>query len=171
MRFAIDNFVLGTNAKMNVGFDGRFWAGADCSGETWSGRANHQLTWEVSPSLATDLHAVIVDYSGGERGATLNPNNGQQEAALWLAECLKFGRRYLTSCISPTRMSRQCLRRGGRFVRGVRLAIAAGSRPETGRGPGTSAGHGLHRSDPIERRDAERPRDRVNPTSVPSRLR
>jgi len=85
-RFAIDNFVLGTNAKMNVGFDGRFWAGADSSGETWSDLANHQLTWEVNPSLATDAHAVIVDYSGGERGAALNPNNVQHEAALWLAD-------------------------------------------------------------------------------------
>jgi len=85
-RFAIDNFVLGTNAKMNVGFEGRFWAGADSSGETWSDLANHQLTWEVNPSLATDQHAVIVDYSGGERGAALNPNNVQHEAALWLAD-------------------------------------------------------------------------------------
>jgi monoamine oxidase len=85
-RFAIDNFVLGTNAKMNVGFEGRFWFNANSSGETWSDLPNHQLTWEVNPSRATDRHAVIVDYSGGERGAALNPNKVQQEAALWLAD-------------------------------------------------------------------------------------
>jgi monoamine oxidase len=85
-RFAIDNFVLGTNAKMNVGFDGRFWFNANSSGETWSDLPNHQLTWEVNPSRATDRHAVIVDYSGGERGAALNPNKVQQEAALWLTD-------------------------------------------------------------------------------------
>jgi monoamine oxidase len=45
---------------MNVGFDGRFWFNANSSGETWSDLPNHQVTWEVNPSLATDRHAVIV---------------------------------------------------------------------------------------------------------------
>jgi monoamine oxidase len=85
-RFAIDNFVLGTNAKLNVGFNGRFWAGLDTSAETWSDLPNHQLTWEVNPSRATDQHAVIVDYSGGIRGANLNPKKVQQEALLWLTD-------------------------------------------------------------------------------------
>jgi monoamine oxidase len=39
-RFAIDNFVVGTNAKLNVGFNGRFWAWLDTSGETWSDLPN-----------------------------------------------------------------------------------------------------------------------------------
>jgi monoamine oxidase len=85
-RFAIDNFVLGTNAKMNVGFDGRFWAGLDTDAETWSDLPNHQLTWEVNPSRATDKHAVIVDYSGGLRGANLSPKQVQREALLWLTD-------------------------------------------------------------------------------------
>lgn len=84
--YAINNFVLGTNAKLNVGFNGRFWAGLDTSAETWSDLPNHQLTWEVNPSQATDQHAVIVDYSGGDRGARLNPNNVQQETLLWLTD-------------------------------------------------------------------------------------
>jgi monoamine oxidase len=84
--FAIDNFVMGTNAKLNVGFNGRFWAGLDTNAETWSDLPNHQLTWEVNPSRATDQHAVIVDYSGGIRGANLNPKQVQREALLWLTD-------------------------------------------------------------------------------------
>jgi monoamine oxidase len=82
----INNFVLGTNAKMNVGFNGRFWAGQNSSGETWSDLTNHQLTWEVNPSRATADHAVIVDYSGGVRGAGLEANRVQREAELWLTD-------------------------------------------------------------------------------------
>ncbi len=84
--FAIDHFVLGTNAKLNVGFNGRFWAGLDTSGETWSDLDHHQLTWDVNPSRATDEHAVMVDYSGGIRGANLNPAKVQQETLLWLTD-------------------------------------------------------------------------------------
>lgn len=84
--YAIDNFVMGTNAKLNAGFDGRFWAGLDTNAETWSDLPNHQLTWEVNPSQVTDQHAVIVDYSGGIRGANLNPDQVQQETLLWLAD-------------------------------------------------------------------------------------
>jgi monoamine oxidase len=84
--FAINNFRLGTNAKLNVGFNGRFWARLNTSAETWSDLPNHQLTWEVNPSMATDKHAVIVDYSGGRRGANLNPNQVQEETQLWLTD-------------------------------------------------------------------------------------
>jgi monoamine oxidase len=84
--YAINHFVLGTNAKLNVGFNGRFWAGLDTSAETWSDLPNHQLTWEANPSQATDDHAVIVDYSGGTRGANLNPDKVQQETLLWLTD-------------------------------------------------------------------------------------
>jgi monoamine oxidase len=84
--YAINNFVLGTNAKLNVGFNGRFWAGFDTSAETWSDLPNHQLTWEVNPSQATGDHAVIADYSGGTRGAGMNPDKVQQETLLWLTD-------------------------------------------------------------------------------------
>jgi monoamine oxidase len=84
--YAINSFVLGTNAKMNVGFDGRFWFDDSSSGETWSDLSNHQLTWEPNPTKATSQHAVLLDYSGGRRGAQLDPNKVQQEAQLWLTD-------------------------------------------------------------------------------------
>lgn len=87
--FAINNFKLGTNAKLDVGFNGRFWARRDTSAETWSDLPNHQLTWEVNPSMATAKHAVIVDYSGGHRGANLKPNKVQEETQLWLTDLNK----------------------------------------------------------------------------------
>ncbi len=84
--YAINNFRLGTNAKMNVGFNGRFWFNDSSDAETWSDLPNHQLTWEVNPIKASADHAVIVDYSGGNRGAHLDPNNVQHEAQLWLTD-------------------------------------------------------------------------------------
>lgn len=86
----INNFLLGTNAKMNVGFNGRFWAGQDSSGETLSDLPNHQLAWEVNPTNATARHAVMVDYSGGQRGAHLDPRNFQREAQAWLTDLDKI---------------------------------------------------------------------------------
>jgi monoamine oxidase len=84
--YAINNFVLGTNAKMHVGFNGRFWFNDSSNGETWSDLPNHQLTWEPNPSGATAQHAVLLDYSGGRRGAQLDPNKVQQETQLWLTD-------------------------------------------------------------------------------------
>lgn len=85
-RFAIDNLMYGTNAKMNVGFHGAFWSGRDSNGESWSDLPHHQLAWEVNPSLATEDHAVLVDYSGGERGAALSPRNVSREAKRFLTD-------------------------------------------------------------------------------------
>jgi monoamine oxidase len=84
--YAINNFVLGTNAKMNVGFNGRFWFNDASNAETWSDLPNHQLTWEPNPSGANAQHAVLLDYSGGRRGAQLDPNKVQEEAQLWLTD-------------------------------------------------------------------------------------
>lgn len=84
-RFAIENLRYGTNAKMMVGFDSRPWIGLGSKGSSYSDLPNHQTTWETNPTRATDTRAIMTDYSGGNRGANLNPNKVQNEAASFLS--------------------------------------------------------------------------------------
>jgi monoamine oxidase len=85
-RFAIDELRYGTNAKMMVGFDSRPWLALGSNGTSYSDLTNHQTTWETNPTRATPLHAVLTDYSGGNRGATLNPKQAEKEATLFLSD-------------------------------------------------------------------------------------
>ncbi|MBI4522503.1 MAG: FAD-dependent oxidoreductase [Deltaproteobacteria bacterium] len=84
--FAISELRYGTNAKMMVGFDGRPWRSQGSNGASYSDLLHHQATWETNPTKATDLHAVLTDYSGGNRGASLNPQQAQTEAMLFLSD-------------------------------------------------------------------------------------
>lgn len=84
--FAIKNLQYGTNAKMMIGFNSRPWIGQGSKGTSYSDLPNHQNTWETNPTRATQTHAVLTDYSGGHRGANLNPNKVQTEAKLFLQD-------------------------------------------------------------------------------------
>ncbi|MEZ4268954.1 MAG: FAD-dependent oxidoreductase [Myxococcota bacterium] len=84
-RLAIDGLQYGTNAKMMVGMNRRTWR--DHGG---NGRANcllphAQNVWETNPSFAGPT-AVLTDFAGGLRGASLNPNQVQAAAAAFLGD-------------------------------------------------------------------------------------
>jgi monoamine oxidase len=83
-RSAIDELQYGTNAKMMVGFDGRPWVGQRSDGASYSDLPHHQTTWETNPTKATGQQAVLTDYSGGDRGANLNPRQVQKEVERFL---------------------------------------------------------------------------------------
>ena len=86
-RFAIDNLDYGTNSKMMLGFSGRPWYQLHGSnGTSYSDLANHQNTWETNALRATPDCAILTDYSGGKRGAALDPNRVQSEANRFLAD-------------------------------------------------------------------------------------
>ena len=87
-RYAIDRFDYGTNSKLMIGFTGRPWRERHASnGASYSDLANHQSTWETNPSNAADhVRGVLTDYSGGERGARLDPARPQTEAERFLAD-------------------------------------------------------------------------------------
>jgi monoamine oxidase len=85
-RDAIDGLRYGTNAKMMIGFDSRPWIVQGSRGTSYSDLPNHQTTWETNPTGATDDHAILTDYSGGNRGASLNPKKVQTEAKLFLTD-------------------------------------------------------------------------------------
>lgn len=81
---AIDQLDNGTQTKMMLGFNGRPWAAMNSNGASYSDLPNHQVTWESNPTQSTAAHAVLVDYSSGQRGAMLNPKQVQAEANLFL---------------------------------------------------------------------------------------
>jgi monoamine oxidase len=83
---AINTLGYGTNAKMMVGFRGPYWAAQGCNGASYSDLPNHQATWETNLSKATSDHAVIVDYSSAQRGASLDPRRLQREAEAFVAD-------------------------------------------------------------------------------------
>jgi monoamine oxidase len=107
-RFAIDNLDYGTNSKLMVGFNGRPWYERNNSnGASYSDLTNHQSTWETNPSLAQAYaRGVLTDYSGGERGARLDPAKLQTEAGAFLSDLDKVypGSAVLARRDSPQRV-------------------------------------------------------------------
>ena len=85
-RAAIENLGYGANAKMMVGFHGRPWTAQGGNGAAYSDLAHLQTTWETNPARATAARGVLTDYSGGDRGASLNPGAVQLEAGRFLAD-------------------------------------------------------------------------------------
>jgi monoamine oxidase len=88
---AIARTDYGTSSKLMIGFKGRPWyERLNCDGGSYSSLPNHQNTWETNPTRAQfGVRGVITDYSGGERGARLDPGRTQTEAAAFLADLEK----------------------------------------------------------------------------------
>lgn len=85
-QYAIKHLRYGTNSKMMIAFNGRPWLAYDSNGASYSDLPNHQTTWETQPSLASASRGVLTDYSGGMRGAGLNPADPQFEAERFLTD-------------------------------------------------------------------------------------
>lgn len=104
-RFAIDQFDYGTNSKLMIGFNGRPWhERSNSNGASYSDLANHQSTWETNPSLSQPYtRGVLTDYSGGARGARLDPAKLQAEADAFLGD---LERVYPNSAVLARRDSR-----------------------------------------------------------------
>lgn len=83
---AINLLGYGTNAKMILGFTSRPWVSQGSNGTSYSDLPNHQMTWETNHTRATATRAVLTDYSSAERGALLDPNAVQAEAAHFLTD-------------------------------------------------------------------------------------
>lgn len=90
-RTAIAGLDYGTNSKMMIGFTGRPWfERLNCNGGSYSDLPNHQSTWESAPSSGVfGTRGVITDYSGGKRGARLEPARVQIEAEAFLVDLEK----------------------------------------------------------------------------------
>jgi monoamine oxidase len=85
---AIRDLDYGTSSKLMVGFRGRPWFELSGSnGASSSDLPNHQVTWETNPSLARNgERGVLTDFSGGERGARLDPMRPSAQAQTFLTD-------------------------------------------------------------------------------------
>ena len=63
---AIRELPMGTNSKLNVGFEKRHWQALGCNGETYAD-TGFQNTWEVSRGQPGEA-GILVDYTGGRIG-------------------------------------------------------------------------------------------------------
>ncbi len=85
-RFAIDNLVYGTNAKLIVGFDGRPWIEQGNLGLAYANLPNLITAWETNPANATGARAVLTDYTGGLLGERIGQGNVQTQAGRFLGD-------------------------------------------------------------------------------------
>ncbi|HZO15268.1 MAG TPA: NAD(P)/FAD-dependent oxidoreductase [Polyangiaceae bacterium] len=106
-QLAIDNFGYGTNAKLMLGFNGRPWLAQGSNGTAYTDLPYLQNSWETNPTNANSTRAVITDYTGGNLGASLNPNNPQLEAERFLAN---FDTVYPGAAAQATRLGNGQLR-------------------------------------------------------------
>jgi len=85
-RAAIDDLGYGTNAKLMVGFNRRPWIEHGGNGTAYADLEKLVCVWETNPARATSTRGVLTDYSGGARGASLDPAALQLEATEFLAD-------------------------------------------------------------------------------------
>jgi monoamine oxidase len=79
-KYAIANVRYGSNSKLMIGFAGRPWIDAGCSGATYSDLPRLQASWETSPSTANVERAILTDYTGGNLANSLTPAGAQSHA-------------------------------------------------------------------------------------------
>jgi monoamine oxidase len=82
--WAINELGMGTNAKLHVQFNSRFWRDQGCTGETYSDRG-YQNTWEVSRAQP-GASGLLVNYTGGTIGVNANKGTPAQAAATFLKQ-------------------------------------------------------------------------------------
>lgn len=83
-RTAIRELAMGTNAKLNVQFHRRVWRELGNNGDTFAD-TGYQATWEVSRAQPGTA-GILVDYTGGDIGASFGRGTPAQRAAQFLAQ-------------------------------------------------------------------------------------
>ncbi len=85
-RKAIDQLDNGAQVKMMVNFAGRPWRDHNSNGVSHSDLPHHQVTWEASPTLATNAQSTIVHLASGKLGSSLSPDRFQSDAENFLMD-------------------------------------------------------------------------------------
>ncbi len=75
---AIKELPMGTNSKLHVQFNDRFWYGAKNNGNTYAD-TGYQNTWEVTRAQS-GTKGILVDYTGGTVGASFGTGTPQERA-------------------------------------------------------------------------------------------
>jgi monoamine oxidase len=83
-RQAIREQGMGTNSKLHLQFTTRPWSTLGSNGETYSDRG-YQTTWDVSRTQA-GASGILVDYTGGDVGASFGSGTPTSRAQQFLAQ-------------------------------------------------------------------------------------
>jgi len=81
---AITQMGMGTNSKLHVQFTNRHWVSLGSNGDTFAD-TGYQNTWEVSRAQA-GASGLLVDYTGGNVGATFGSGTPASRAQQFLAQ-------------------------------------------------------------------------------------
>jgi monoamine oxidase len=81
---AIEELGMGTNSKLHLQFENRFWNGLGCNGDTYAD-TGYQNTWEVSRAQPGTA-GILVDYTGGTIGASFGSGSPSTRAKQFLAQ-------------------------------------------------------------------------------------
>jgi monoamine oxidase len=73
---AIQELGMGTNSKLHLQFNDRYWYTLGNNGNTYAD-TGYQNTWEVTRSQP-GASGILVDYTGGNIGASFGPENGTE---------------------------------------------------------------------------------------------
>jgi monoamine oxidase len=81
---AINESSMGTNSKLHVEFNDRFWYGAGNNGNTFAD-TGYQNTWEVSRAQDGGK-GLLVDYTGGDIGASFGTGTPSSRAQQFMSQ-------------------------------------------------------------------------------------
>ncbi|HEX4526529.1 MAG TPA: FAD-dependent oxidoreductase [Gaiellaceae bacterium] len=82
--WAINELGMGTNAKVHVQFNTRFWRDQGCTGETYTD-LGYQNTWEATRAQP-GRSGILVWYTGGNPGVAVGSGTPQAQAATFLSQ-------------------------------------------------------------------------------------
>ena len=100
--YAIQNFGYGSNSKNMVGYNGRPWTAAGNMGMTYANLPNIQNCWETDWTRATNAHAVMTNFTGGNLGNAQDPKKAAAQTAAFVSDYNKVipGSQALASGVS-----------------------------------------------------------------------
>jgi len=81
---AVEELGMGTNSKLHVQFRSRYWERLGANGNTFAD-TGYQSTWEVTRAQP-GTSGILVDYTGGNVGASFGTGTPAQRARQFLAQ-------------------------------------------------------------------------------------
>ncbi|MDX6590600.1 MAG: monoamine oxidase, partial [Solirubrobacterales bacterium] len=81
---AIQELGMGTNSKLHLQFKSRFWNSLGNQGDTYAD-TGYQTTWDVTRAQPGTA-GILVDYTGGNIGASFGSGTPKERATRFLAQ-------------------------------------------------------------------------------------
>jgi monoamine oxidase len=82
---AIRELPMGTNSKLHVQFEDRFWYAVKNNGNSYAD-TGYQSTWEVTRAQSGSNKGILVDYTGGKIGASFGSGTPEERAQQFITQ-------------------------------------------------------------------------------------